>query len=305
MSSKSLYVSMTMDVERIIEHSPLGGPPTWEFSERSVRNYCNLLAERGLPATLFVVPDTALIQGQVLLDVARETGSELGMHMHPQCWGNRYQDVEAYDHLGGYTGREQYEIISAGLKQISEGLGVLPRAFRGGNFSANDETFGVLTDLGFTHGSLSQPGRRVTRFKAVWKDACLDVHRANREFRGAIGDLDFVEVPLTSDQERTDHWTGVGDVRIEGATSKEIAKAVLQEVGRQVREGVPVKHVCLLTHNFVNYWSTEVEVKGRQGVLLEVIDRIKEISNELGLKMIGITVGGLREVFLQKEASGM
>lgn len=296
-----LYVCMTMDVERIVKFSPTGGPPTWDFAERSVRHYCGLLAGRGMRPTLFVVPDTATEQGQMLQDVAEATGAELGMHLHPQCWGERYRDADAHDYLGGYTGEEQQRLLAEALAQTAEGLGAQPSAFRGGNFSASDETFEVLEDLGFTHGSVSQPGRAVTRFRAVWTDACPDVHRAHRAFRMAPGNLDFVEVPLTSDRERRAHWTGVGDVRIESTTPDEIAVAVRQEVSRQVAEDAPVKHVCFLTHNTVNYWSDQASDREKRGVLTEAIRRIEEIADELSLDVNGATVGEVREAFLSVE----
>ncbi len=300
MGREPLYVCFTMDVERIDACSPTGGPPDWAFSARSIQNYCEVLAERHFLATLFVVPDTAVQQGQLLQKTAIQTGAELGLHMHPQCWKDHYLDVEAHDYLGGYTAEEQYAMLQEALAQVGDGLGNRPRAFRGGNFSANDDTFRVLTQLGFTHGSVSQPGRSVPRFKACWKDACLDVHFAHKAFRHIAGNLDFVEVPLTSDQMRTDHWTGVGDVRIEGATAQEIAKAVRQEVGRQVGDDVPLKHVCILTHNTVNYWSNDLAEKGRRGVLLEVLDLIEEMAEDLGLDVVGATLQMVRDAYIHK-----
>ena len=300
MASEFLYVCMTMDVERIRECSPTGGPPSWAFGARSVQHYCGLLAEHGLPATLFVVPDTAVEQGALLQKVSGETGAELGLHMHPQCWKDHYLREADFDYLGGYTAEEQHDILSEALVQVGESLGKRPRSFRGGNFSANDDTFRVLANLGFTHGSVSQPGRSAHRFKACWHNAHLDVHFAHRAFRQVPGNLDFVEVPLTSDQLRTDHWTGVGDVRIEGATAPEVAKAVRQEVGRQVGDDVPIKHVCLLTHNFVNYWSDDESAGGRRGVLVETLDSIEEIAADLGLKVQGATTEMVREAYLNK-----
>ena len=298
MESEILHVCMTMDVERIEAYSPMGGPPDWAFAARSVQAYCEVLARRGMSATLFVVPDTALEQGALLAQVAEGTGAELGLHMHPQCWKDHYLDAEAHDYFGGYSGPDQLEMLEEALALVEGVFGYRPRAFRGGNFSANDETFRILQQAGFTHGSVSQPGRSAPRFRACWADADPDVHFAHEAFRLIAGDLEFVEVPLTSDRERTDHWTGVGDVRIEGAKPIEIAKAVRQEVGRQVGDDVPVKHVCLLTHNFVNYWSEDPKEKGRVAVLNRALDLVDEIAEDLGLQVRGSTIGDVREAFL-------
>lgn len=303
MGREPLYVCMTMDVERISPYSPTGGPPDWSFAARSVSNYCNALAQFALPPTLFVVPDTAIEQGELLRKIAGDTGAELGLHMHPQCWKDHYQDAAAHDYWGGYTAEEQHAMLSEAISQIGDSLGGPLRAFRGGNFSANDDTFRVLANLGFTHGSVSQPGRSVPRLRACWKDAPLDVHFAHKAFRLVPGNLDFVEVPLTSDQHVTDHWTGVGDVRIESATPEEIAKATRQEVGRQVGDDALVKHVCLLTHNFVNYWSDVEAEKGRKGVLVCALERIAEIAEDLGLEMQGATLQMVRDVYVDKVAA--
>ncbi len=303
MARTPLYVCMTMDVERARESGVRVGPPTWAFAERSVRAYCGLLAEHGLPATLFVVPDTATEQGRMLREVAEETGAELGMHFHPQFWRDNHENEAAYDCLGGYTGEEQKAILSEALGQVAEGLGMRPKAFRPGNVSANDETFQVLVDLGFTHGSVSQPGRAVSRVRAVWRDACLDVHRAHRAFRMVPGDLDFVEVPITSDQDRSDTRWGVGDVRFEKATPEQVEKAVRQHVTRQVDEGIPIKNICLFTHNTVNLWSADESEQGRRGVVEESISRIRKIADDLGLEVKGATVAEVREAFLAAERS--
>jgi hypothetical protein len=301
MSDDRLHICMTMDVERIKACSPLGGPPDWRFAERSVRSYCEELANLGFHATLFIVPDTATQQSEIFRDLETSTEAELGLHIHPQCWGDRYQDLDAYEYFGGYSGAEQRDFLEGASDQWETAIGRRPRSFRGGNFSANDETFQALVDVGFTHGSVSQPGRMVTRYRAVWADAVWDVHRPHRAFRGSKGDLPFVEVPLTSDRRRTDHWTGVGDVRIEGATAVEIIDAARHEVTRQVEEGVSIKHVCILTHNFVNYWSDDEGMGGRLGVLKAAVEGLQSVGDDLGLEAVGSTTEDVMKAFLQAE----
>ncbi len=292
---------MTMDVERIAACSPAGGPPDWDFAARSVRSYCEILRASDFAPTLFVVPDTADTQAELLIGLSETTGAELGMHMHPQCWRDNYLDADRHEYLGGYTGVEQRRIIGEGREQWEGAIGFAPRAFRGGNFSANDETFQVLVDAGFTHGSVSQPGRVLPQFRAVWAGAIWDVHRPHEAFRNARGDLDFVEIPLTSDRTVSDNWTGVGDVRIESASADSIVCAAKQEVLRQIEESSPVKHVCILTHNFVNYWSENESDRGRQGVLESAVSGLMEMGQGLGLEVCGVTTAEIRETYLDRE----
>jgi len=290
-----------MDVERIKPHSPTGGPEDWDFAERSVRAYCSCLNDFGIKPTLFVVPDTAEAQRDVLLECAETYRAEIGFHIHPQCLGGRWRDPDAHEYLGGYSRAEQAALIAEGVDQWVSALGFQPRSFRGGNFSANDETFGLLVSLGFTHGSVSQPGRQVTRFRATWADAVWDIHRPHEAFRCAPGDLDFVEVPLTSDRTQTDHWTGVGDVRLEGASPDEILKASRQEIARQVENPEALNHACILTHNFVNFWSCDESQGGRRGVLEETIRGLQELGDTNGLTTVGATTQDVRAAYLKRE----
>jgi hypothetical protein len=293
---------MTMDVERIAACSPMGGPPDWDFAERSVRSYCELLKGHGFKVTLFIVPDTAEKQAGLFRELADSTGAELGMHMHPQCWRDHYLNPDDHEYLGGYSGIDQYRILEEGMSQWEYAIGHQPKAFRGGNFSANDETFGVLVDLGFKHGSVSQPGRTVTKFRASRPDAVWDVHRPHRSFRCAEGNLDFVEeIPLTSDRSRSDHWTGVGDVRLENASSEQIVSAASQEVTRQVEESVPLKHVCILTHNFVNYWSQDALKENRLDVLKRALEGFDHMAENFGLEVRGATTADIRKAYLETE----
>ena len=115
--------------------------------------------------------------------------------------------------------------------------------------------------------------------------------------------LDFVEVPLTSDRTVREHWTGVGDVRLESATAAQVEKAARQEVVRQIEDGAPVKHVCILTHNTVNYGSSDPEARGRRGVLSESIDRLMDLAGELGLVFRGSPLRDVRARFLEQESA--
>jgi peptidoglycan/xylan/chitin deacetylase (PgdA/CDA1 family) len=200
---KKLYVCFTMDVERIRSQSPPGGTPTWECGELCVRSYCDALLQRGYPATLFIVPDTAEKQAR-LFQQMRADGHECGLHIHPQGWGDNYKNPDAHDYLGGYSGEQQFEMLGRAKGQWANAIGVAPDAFRAGNFSANDETFRVLDALQFRSSSTSQPGRVVPGFRAVWAGATRIVHRAHRGFRLIEGDLDLVEVPATVDATRTE-----------------------------------------------------------------------------------------------------
>ena len=44
---KPLYVAFTMDVERILNESPGGGPLSWEIAKNSAQSYAKILNLHG------------------------------------------------------------------------------------------------------------------------------------------------------------------------------------------------------------------------------------------------------------------
>jgi hypothetical protein len=197
-------VILTMDCEpALFELSALAkqlsgsGPATYEQGERSIRGYVEAADNEGYPVTLFAHPEVARAQTDLLLEL-QSAGACLGMHLHPYKFDDRRYPRD----LGGFDGDQQRALLCDATEVWSEALGQHPRYFRGGVFSANDDTFGVLADLGFEGGSLSCPGRVLPQAMAVWAGAELYPHRANLSFRQISGDSDFIEVPISVDTSR-------------------------------------------------------------------------------------------------------
>jgi peptidoglycan/xylan/chitin deacetylase (PgdA/CDA1 family) len=194
-----VYLLLTMDCEPpqdyVTEHArgmSSSGPADYRESERSIRGYVGLAASRGFPVTLFVHPEVAAAHRELLLDLQGK-GACLGLHVHPyKLRGGRHRCD-----LGAYSAREQRDILVEAMDAWEGALGKPPRYFRAGYFSANDATFGVLCDLGFRGGSLSNPGRVLPAHQSVWAGAVHYPHRANLAFRQIAGDSEFVEVPVS------------------------------------------------------------------------------------------------------------
>ncbi len=130
------------------------GPKEYRESERSIRGFVEAATTAGYPVTLFVHPEVADAQADLLLELERE-GTCLGLHLHPYKFaGDRYN----HD-LGSYSADEQRSILNEAIGVWENALGFKPRYFRAGYFSANDSTIAVLQSLGFAGGSLSNPGR--------------------------------------------------------------------------------------------------------------------------------------------------
>ena len=291
-----LWVCFTQDVERIIEYSPTGGPSDWVAAKNSTDSYCKILKEGGFYATLFVVPDTASEQRDFLIEKKNE-GHELGMHFHDQSYLDHWMRPECYDYLGGYTAEEQKAKLMEAQNRWKEALGFYPKAMRGGNFSANDSTYAVLVEIGFTHGSVSQPGRDCNEYMANWEGACRDVHRAHKAFRHVAGDLDFVEIPATTDTTPQSVWR-FGDIRIEGTNAETLCRVTENDIARQIKNDVGFKHLCYFTHNTVNYYD-EANKANYCGDKIKILSRhIGDLCDKYNLNLRPATLAGIREAYL-------
>src|SRR5262245_24961541 len=124
--SGRVQVVFSMDVERVSGMSPTGGPASWEFGERSVRSYCDLLQKSGYAVTLVIVPDAADAQAKLFREVS-ESGHECGLHFHSQSWRDNYKNPKEHDFLGGYPAAEQYRILGEARDQWAGALGFAPR----------------------------------------------------------------------------------------------------------------------------------------------------------------------------------
>ena len=248
MNSDTLFVTWTMDCETIAEESPTGGPADWDLSERAMRGYVHALAERGHRVTLFLIPRLAEVQAELLIGL-REAGAELGMHMHPQT-----ADLGYDKYLGQYSAEEQRHILREGRDRIRAAVGGAPVSFRPGNFSASDDTFGVLVELGFTHGSVSLPGRALPDFAAVWVGAEAFAHYACATNRLQAGELSFLELPCAVDlREVMGPASQPGDVQHLRLEREGIAEwgpdLIRRHLTRQVETGRLPKCLVVMTHN--------------------------------------------------------
>jgi len=67
-------------------------------------------------ATFFITPETAHQHKDLFLDLEKK-GCELGIHLHPQSFGNfKYKD-----YLGGYSLKKQIEILREAIDTWGKG----------------------------------------------------------------------------------------------------------------------------------------------------------------------------------------
>ena len=282
-SGGSIFITFTMDVERIAERSPTGGPVSWEQSERAIRGFADALSKNDLVATLFITPETAAVHPQLFFEL-EQRGFELGMHLHPQS----FRDNSYREHLGGYGYEQQVEILSQAQDDWAEALGRRSASFRPGHFSANDATFKALYDCGFRQGSVSPPEREIPGLRSVWRGADPDAHHAHPSFRLIAGDLDFYECPMTIDPARRIHEGGSAlEFRIEWGTAEELLSVVAKRVDDLVERDVAVKTLVSITHNMFEFEDPDdVHRQSLDGV----VEGIRQVVEPSGLTLVPATL---------------
>jgi peptidoglycan/xylan/chitin deacetylase (PgdA/CDA1 family) len=237
----NVYINWSLDCE-----ASQRGFDNVEFGKRSVRGFCDLVAEGGFRATLFVLPGDTRAYPKLLRQLAGE-GVEVGLHVHPQEQG--YADF-----CGAYTADEQREMYSDAIRQFADALGFVPRTFRAGSCSANDASFPLLADLGFTSCSNSMPGRRMTALKSNWVGAPAFPHFAHAANRLLEGELDLVEIPVTTDPDSM-LWSGghPQDLRVELFDAKNHRFLIDKVLAREKARRQPIWAIVGLSHNIFEF----------------------------------------------------
>jgi len=281
-------ISFTMDCENLHHLSGVGGVTDWDFSERAIRGFADLLESRGHLSTLFLCPETAVAHRSWLPDL-KSRGHELALHFHPDSFADG--NARGLGQLGLYPGDVQREMLTAGTQVWADALNERPVCFRPGCLSANDETFSILIDLGFKCGSVSSPGRNEPSLGAIWQPPLLDVHRANAALRSLPGDLDFVEVPLTVDWEtRFPHrfgWDLPQELMIERGDVETLSHVIRKNVTRMQADDVRVPSIVVATHNVWDYSDPSDE---KTQILSQVIDTLGPIEEAAHARFIQATV---------------
>ena len=196
--------------------------------------------------------------------------------------------------MGASTAREQREILGKAAEAWARALGQHPSYFRAGYFSANDATFGVLHELGFRGGSLSNPGRVLPEHCSVWAGAPVYPHRAHLGFRLIAGDSDFVEIPVSVDFQRPMHRGDAGEVGYEWPyiPSKTYDHAqVIAHIAERIKADSPNVGVIVTdTHNDQDYTDPEHPASSN---LRLILDAIESSCADAGLRPVGATVRSL------------
>jgi len=275
------------------------GPIDYHESARSIRGYVETASSYGFPTTLFVHPEVAVGNMELLLSLEKQ-GACLGLHLHPYKF--KSQNYE-YD-LGAYSASDQREILHKAMQVWESALGKPPAYFRAGYFSANDSTYRVLHELGFRGGSLSNPGRILPSHCSVWAGAEVYPHRAHLGFRQIKGDSDFINVPVSGAFGRPVARGHAGEQGYEWSYIPHTYdhREIIQDVLKRFADDVPrFGTIVTDTHNDQDY--SDPKHPARQNLEL-ILRSIQDFCKELDMKPVGITLDALCELVLNDETNG-
>lgn len=295
---KTIHIVITMDCEPIRSAQgatqATSGPFSYAESESSIRAYARLAGERGFPVSFFIHPETALAHPEPFLEM-EEKGACLGLHIHPY----KIENTRFRNHFGALSASDQTDLLSESAVRWEQALGVRPRYFRPGTFSANDATGEVLARLGFRGGSLSCPGRMFPDLYAVWSGAPPDPHYLHSSFRLMPGDLDFVNVPLTVDFSRLETVDGRSFYRDLRPDYLEADYATLADniVGQVLERDPVVPVVLLVTHN--DHRFENPDDRGRKN-LATVFQALATACEKHRVQPVGSTIAGICDLYRQR-----
>ena len=70
---QNLYLICKMDCERVARYAPdMGGPKSWDLSEKSIEGWASLLLDRGFKGFFGIHPETAFQHRDLFFGVCEE-----------------------------------------------------------------------------------------------------------------------------------------------------------------------------------------------------------------------------------------
>jgi hypothetical protein len=261
------------------------GPNSWELSARTIDAFCGRLLDGGLLPTLFFSPEAADQHAPLCEDFA-SLGVDLGLLVDPPT----LRGAGLKQNLGAYSRNDQQAIIEESRRRFEAAAGRRPSSVRSALYSASDETFAVLDELGFRQSSISSPGRRVPKHHAVWTGAPTEPHYASAKNRLAPGALPLLEVPVTTDA--TQCPGGIApDLAIENGTLDRWHVPLIDgQLERQASEQVVFRTLCFVTSSGFAYHDRSTRHRKTLDALVEYVSSLEDHYEVVPATLAGTTV---------------
>jgi hypothetical protein len=292
-----LHIVFTMDCDSVaLKHNSREVPRSWEQSARALEGYCSRLLAAGFPPTLFLAYECAAEHVPLLEELAGR-GVELGLLVHPPMMElGRFKR-----NLGEYSPDEQRLIVDFAAERFADALGVRPRSFRAGKYSASDATFKVLYDLGFRQGSLSRPGWEIPKFAMRWGEAQANPRYTDAASRLRPGELPFFELPLSTDPSRRSLDGMPLDLTVDAGIFDDTHRVVIERrLSEMDADAAPFRALCLTTANRFDYFDGAGQPSKTLDALLAHLD---ELASQF--EIVPTTLTGAHERFRRMRVEGL
>ncbi len=267
----------------------LHGPESWHFAEESVRGFVRLMNDLQVieGASLFVYPDVAIEQKRLFHEMA-DAGIETALHVNGLRYSRLNGDKAKW--LGAMTYQEQRDAIAMAKQDLEQVTGRPCQGYRACYGSANDDTFNILEELGFSWASNARGRFRAETF-ANWCGSWPYPHFASGRSKLVPGDLNVFEIPITVgvDTFLEDDRNKPFDLRVETPINltredRDVHRQVIEEnLVHMRRMNVPVKVIAGASHNTSDYGDFECV---RSQHLRWVVRHTRELCRQYGLDFV-------------------
>jgi hypothetical protein len=260
------------------------------LGERAIRGLQEILGETQTLGTFLVIPGDLEAHAGIYRELEEE-GHEIGLHYHAS-------HPRQSEFLGTESPENQLAFLADGIARFEDAMGRPPKSFCPGYFSANDHTFPILEELGFTHGAVSLPTRNLPHCACVWGGSSLNPRYPHRFHRSLDGDVNFVDLPPTIDPESR-MWGGGHpmDLRVELVDAKNHWYTIKKAVDRQLAEKAPVLQIHALTHNVFEYGEVS---NFRRQTYEGIVKAVRQIAESHDLEFAPTTLKHVAEAYRQK-----
>lgn len=305
---RKLFFNYSIDCEPAGDEG-IGGPKSWEESERSIRGFVEVMESCGMfrATTLMPTCQTANANRGVFLEMIKK-----GVEVESQFQVRKWRNYDPNRWLGEYSREEQLKILREAKDDYEQTLQKPCQGYRSCCTAQNDDTFPVLEELGFKWTSCSIPGRYFPKVPArCWHGAYPYSHHTNAKSRLRVGNMKLYEMPVTRSKETYALWEGYApfDLRVEwpkkkifgrlGKDFSEYDKIIQENIEEQLKCEQPLLAIIGVSHNTEDFGLKEsVENKA----LIHICKAVKKISEENGLEFIPASFADIHREALQTEA---
>jgi hypothetical protein len=145
---------------------------------------------------------------------------------------------------------------------------------------------------------VSIPTRDLPQCACTWASAPLDPHYPHRFNRSLVGDVDFVELPVTVDP-ASRMWGGAHpqDLRVELVDAKNHWHNMNKSVVRQMSQSTPLIQLHAITHNTFDFSDPS---NFRRETFIGMVEGARKIAEANGLKFQAATLQEMAQEYRKR-----